>query len=99
MDPKGKKFQQQLVYEWKLVYCDKCQSIRHTCANQQVPKPQHVEQPRIRREARKVTYEWRTKGHVVNAEATKEEQPHAPNMQHHSQRSDQRIAQKNCPFP
>ncbi|XP_019236056.1 PREDICTED: uncharacterized protein LOC109216362 [Nicotiana attenuata] len=98
MDPRGKKFQQQLVYEWKPMYCDKCQNIGQTCANQQVPKPQHVEQPRRRREARKVTYEWRTKGPVVEAEAANKVQAHAPNMQHHSQSSDQMIAPKNCPI-
>ncbi|XP_070046819.1 uncharacterized protein [Nicotiana tomentosiformis] len=35
LDPRGRKFQQELVYEWKLSYCDKCQTIGHVCHNQQ----------------------------------------------------------------
>ncbi|XP_075106791.1 uncharacterized protein LOC107774419 [Nicotiana tabacum] len=31
MDPRGRVFQQDLVYEWKPVYCDKCQEKTQHC--------------------------------------------------------------------
>lgn len=65
MDPRGKVFQQAIGYEWKPVYCDKYQAIRYICQNHQGNKEQRVIQPQRRREAKKVTYEWRTKGPIT----------------------------------
>lgn len=65
MDSRGRKFQQQLVYEWKPSYCDKCQTIGHTCTTQQGPRMQQNEQPNRRRETKRVTYVWRYKWLVM----------------------------------
>ncbi|XP_019240935.1 PREDICTED: uncharacterized protein LOC109221026 [Nicotiana attenuata] len=40
LNPRGRKFQQELVYERKPNYCDKCQTIGHVCHNQQGPREQ-----------------------------------------------------------
>ncbi|XP_016469076.1 uncharacterized protein LOC107791505 [Nicotiana tabacum] len=64
MDPRGRKLQQQLAYDWKPNYCDKCQMIGHICPAQKGPKMQKNEKPKRRREQKKVTYEWRYKGPV-----------------------------------
>lgn len=50
LDPRGRIFQQELVYEWKPNYCDKCQTIGHVCPNQQGPREQKEEQLKRRRE-------------------------------------------------
>ncbi|OIT35729.1 hypothetical protein A4A49_51349 [Nicotiana attenuata] len=65
LDTRGMKFQQELVYEWKPNYCEKCQTIGHVCHNQLGPREQQGEQLKRRRETKKVTYEWRTKGLVI----------------------------------
>ena len=31
MDPNGRTFMQDVVMEWKPLYCDKCQKIGHQC--------------------------------------------------------------------
>lgn len=72
-DLRGRKFQQNLVNEWKPSYCDKCQAIGHVCHNQQGLREQQGEQSKRRREAKKITYEWRTKGPVIPAVEHKED--------------------------
>ncbi|XP_060170990.1 uncharacterized protein LOC132601964 [Lycium barbarum] len=38
-DPSGKTFTQKVIYEWKPLYCEKCQIIGHKCAPEPLAKP------------------------------------------------------------
>ncbi|XP_070034451.1 uncharacterized protein [Nicotiana tomentosiformis] len=31
IDPKGRKFQHHVTYDWKPMFCDKCQIVGHSC--------------------------------------------------------------------
>lgn len=65
IDPKGRKFQQQVVYNWKPMFCAKCQVVGHSCQDKVKPPVQHNE--RKRGDNKLVTYEWRSKGPISAA--------------------------------
>ena len=63
MDPNGRMFKQDVVMEWKPLYCEKCQKIGHQC--QTTAK---VEQPKKSRPGKKVTQTWQYKGPIQQHE-------------------------------
>ncbi|XP_019253965.1 PREDICTED: uncharacterized protein LOC109232665 [Nicotiana attenuata] len=64
MDPNGKTFQQDVRYDWKPEFCQKCLVVGHRCGMEQQQYKQQDKQQGKRREAKKVTMEWRTKDPV-----------------------------------
>ena len=62
-DPNGRTFMQDLVMEWKPLYCDKCQRIGHQC--QETTKE---DQPKKKRPWKKVTQAWQYKGPIQQKE-------------------------------
>ncbi|XP_019262025.1 PREDICTED: uncharacterized protein LOC109239887 [Nicotiana attenuata] len=62
MDPDGKKFQQEVEFEWKPQFCPKCQVIGHNCTKK--PELQVMDrQVHNRRggEQKKIVQEWKPK--------------------------------------
>ena len=62
-DPNGRTFMQDVVMEWKPLYCAKCQRIGHQC--QETTKE---DQPKKRRPWKKVTQAWQYKGPIQQQE-------------------------------
>ena len=62
-DPNGRTFMQDVVMEWKPLYCDKCQRIGHQC--QETTKE---DQPKKKRPWKKVTQAWQYKGPIQQQE-------------------------------
>ncbi|XP_015072458.1 uncharacterized protein LOC107016532 [Solanum pennellii] len=58
-DPNGRTFMQDVVMEWKPVYCEKCQRIGHQCQDTTLE-----DQPKKRRPWKKVTQAWQYKGPI-----------------------------------
>ncbi|XP_019070681.2 uncharacterized protein [Solanum lycopersicum] len=63
MDPNGRTFMQDVVMEWKPLYCDKCQRIGHQCQDTTME-----DQPKKRRPWKKVTQAWQYKGPIQQQE-------------------------------
>lgn len=68
MDPNGKKFLQDVVYDWKPFYCEKCQTIGHSCLVQMKANTHQLNQ--VKKE--KVVQEWRTKAPAQTVPIQKE---------------------------
>nr|XP_016509258.1 PREDICTED: uncharacterized protein LOC107826745 [Nicotiana tabacum] len=60
MEPNGKKFQQEVVFEWKPQFCTQCLTISHIC-NKQPEQQGRPIQNRRRGEQKKVVQEWKPK--------------------------------------
>ncbi|XP_019229886.1 PREDICTED: uncharacterized protein LOC109210864 [Nicotiana attenuata] len=73
MDPTGKTFLQDVRYDWKPEFCQKCLVVGHRCGGEQQQYKQQDKQQGKRREAKKVTMEWRTKGPVKEGVSQSEE--------------------------
>ncbi|XP_019224047.1 PREDICTED: uncharacterized protein LOC109205757 [Nicotiana attenuata] len=58
MDPNGRVFQQPILYDWKPLFCEKCQVIGHEC-----PKDQRKndEQPAKQEGHKRIVLRWVTK--------------------------------------
>lgn len=55
--PDGKQFAQDISYDWKPDFCEKCQKIGHVCPQQVVVEPPQFEEPRRRRKGRETLQE------------------------------------------
>ncbi|XP_059306326.1 uncharacterized protein LOC132057742 [Lycium ferocissimum] len=49
LDPSGEIFEQQVLYDWRPTFCDRCLQLGHQCPPEEHPKPP---QPRPRRRRR-----------------------------------------------
>ena len=67
-DPNGRTFMQDVLMEWKPLYCEKCQRIGHQC--QDTTKE---DQPKKRRPWKKVTQAWQYKGPIQQHEKIEEQ--------------------------
>lgn len=81
MDPTGNRFIQDVTYDWKPTYCEKCLQVGHNCLA--MPKPQPTNK-------HKVTQQWRPKvvtENTIQVQASNsQEQTMAPSKQiHHKQ--------------
>nr|XP_009591960.1 uncharacterized protein LOC104088903 [Nicotiana tomentosiformis] len=74
LDPNGRQFTQKIIFDWKPEFCQLCQVVGHKCPPPAKPDTQNHAPQERRREPRKVTMEWKTKG-PVSPNAT------APNIQ------------------
>ncbi|XP_010314397.2 uncharacterized protein [Solanum lycopersicum] len=63
MDPNGRTYMQEVVMEWKPLYCDKCQKIGHQCQSATME-----DLPKKRRPWKKVTQTWQYKGPIQQQE-------------------------------
>ncbi|CAK8540004.1 unnamed protein product [Lathyrus sativus] len=57
VDHEGEKIQQAIEYEWRPLFCNKCQKVGHSCEKPKVRKqwiPKHVKQPEANVESKKV---------------------------------------------
>ena len=59
IDPNGRTFMQEVVMEWKPLYCDKYQKIGHQCQSATME-----DLPKKRRPWKKVTQNWQYKGPI-----------------------------------
>ncbi|TMW81601.1 hypothetical protein EJD97_008743 [Solanum chilense] len=59
INPNGRTFMQEVVMEWKPLYCDKCQKIGHQCQSATME-----DLPKKRRPWKKVTQTWQYKGSI-----------------------------------
>ena len=62
-DPNGRTFVQDVVMEWKPLYCDKCQKIGHQCQSVTLE-----EMPKKKKPWKKVTQTWQYKGPIQQQE-------------------------------
>lgn len=91
MDPDGKKFLQEVTYDWKPSYCEKCLMVGHNCVvNSKPSQPPPVKKPRV-------IQEWRTKAPNQNVQKQQE----APLQQAETRQSNviQRDQQGPPPMP
>ncbi|XP_059312568.1 uncharacterized protein LOC132063850 [Lycium ferocissimum] len=66
LDPSGEVFEQQVVYEWKPIFCNKCLQLGHICETKPAPKlvPKQLRKRRKRRRRRRPQQQvWATKPH------------------------------------
>ena len=94
-DPNGRTFMQDVVMEWKPVYCDKCQRIGHQCQDTTME-----DQPKKRRPGKKVTQAWQYKGPIqqqgkvveqIKGVEIKEDEHHSVQEEENEIRNDQVI--------
>lgn len=68
LDPNGRTCVQEVQFDWKPQYCDRCVKIGHTCPPTkdihatQDPVPDEFEKPKRRTRPRKMVQEWVFRG-------------------------------------
>ncbi|CAK8535762.1 unnamed protein product [Lathyrus sativus] len=68
-DHEGEKIQQAIEYEWRPLFCNKCQKVGHSCEKPKVRKqwiPKHVKQPETNVESKKVEADHKGPNEVGN---------------------------------
>ncbi|XP_019251250.1 PREDICTED: uncharacterized protein LOC109230181 [Nicotiana attenuata] len=88
MEPNGKKFLQDVIYDWKPSFCEKCQTVGHKCPTQMKPT---THQPNQLKKT-KVTQEWRTKAPATIAATHKKPTSSAPQLDHTNKLNEDQIA-------
>ena len=92
MDPNGRTFMQDVVMEWKPLYCEKYQKIGHQCQSATME-----DLPKKRRPWKKVTQTWQYKGPIQQQEKKGEQRKVLENIEDDSssvQKEKQEIEQR-----
>lgn len=83
-DPNGRVFRQTIIYDWKPIFCKKCQVIRHKCQQEgRRQEQQHKDQMKEKKGSQKLVQQWVTKDKGKAKQHEEEDHLTKPNQSNH----------------